>query len=446
LSLDWVEHRTSDLIDQQVLAIGDGYRAKNSELAATGIPFARAGNVDNGFHFEDADHFPEADLTKVGAKTSRPGDVVFTSKGTVGRFAFVRDNTPRFVYSPQLCYWRSLDDNVIDPRFLFYWMHGQEFRLQADGVKGQTDMADYVSLGDQRRMYLTLPSIKEQRAIARTLGALDDKIELNRRMNRTLEEMAHAIFKSWFVDFDPVVAKSEGRQPYGMNAETAARFPAAFQDSELGPIPKGWTVGDIGSIADVTDCLHSKKPDRLDAGKPLLQLWNIRDDGLIDMTDTYWISEDNYRLWTSRIEASPGDCVITNVGRVGVVAQIPESLRAALGRNMTAIRCKSTYAFPTFLIQYLLSDAMRNEINLKVDTGTILDALNVRNIPRLRLVLPSLSLLESFERVSRPLRAKMAKNLSENSGLATVRDTLLPKLLSGEIRVKDAAKFAEKRA
>jgi type I restriction enzyme, S subunit len=97
-------HITGDLIRGGVLSIGDGYRAKNSELSLKGLPFARAGNINNGFDFSEADHFPVSEKGKVGEKISKPGDVVFTSKGTVGRFAFVRETTPTFVYSPQLCY------------------------------------------------------------------------------------------------------------------------------------------------------------------------------------------------------------------------------------------------------------------------------------------------------------------------------------------------------
>lgn len=101
--------KTGELIASGKLAIGDGYRAKNAELSTVGLPFARAGNIRNGFHFDQADRFPVSDLSKVGEKISRTGDVVFTSKGSVGRFAFVEEDTPRFVFSPQLSYWRSLD-------------------------------------------------------------------------------------------------------------------------------------------------------------------------------------------------------------------------------------------------------------------------------------------------------------------------------------------------
>src|SRR5206468_11238048 len=242
MSAEPLVYEIEELIRDGALQINDGYRAKNEELSDFGIPFARAGNIDGGFHFDEADRVPPETLPRVGGKRSKPGDVVFTSKGTVGRFAFVTDGTPEFVYSPQLCFWRSGDRSRIHPRWLYYWMHGREFFQQYKGVAGQTDMAEYVSLRDQRAMRITLPTAAEQKAIAAVLGALDDKIELNRRMNATLEAMAQALFQSWFVDFDPVRAKLDGRQLVGLDKATAALFPATFQDSSLGGIPHGWEV------------------------------------------------------------------------------------------------------------------------------------------------------------------------------------------------------------
>jgi len=205
------------------------------------------------------------------------------------------------------------------------------------------------------------------------------------------------------------------------------------------------TGASVGFVADVIDCLHSKKPERIDAGMPLLQLANIRDDGLIDMGDTYFIDGADYRKWVSRIEASPGDCVITNVGRVGAVAQMPAGQKAALGRNMTGVRCKPSFPFPTFLIECLLSQAMKDEIALKMDTGTILDALNVRNIPRLRFVRATRDVAHAFERVARPIRARMEMLLMESRSIAATRDALLPKLISGELRVRVGALSASHR-
>lgn len=131
MASEWQCHDVAGLIAKSQLVIGDGYRAKNDELGKVGLPFARAGNINNGFQFADADRFPVQNLVQVGNKVSQPGDVVFTSKGTVGRFGFVKPDTQNFVYSPQLCFWRSLNPGFIDPRFLYYWMLGPEFYVRA---------------------------------------------------------------------------------------------------------------------------------------------------------------------------------------------------------------------------------------------------------------------------------------------------------------------------
>ena len=120
---EWTRYSVADLIRQNQLFIGDGYRAKNDELSSQGLPFARVANINDGFRFANADRFPGTCLSRVGNKISEPGDVVFTSKGTVGRFAFVGPDTPRFVYSPQLCFWRVLDTRLIHPHYLYYWMY-----------------------------------------------------------------------------------------------------------------------------------------------------------------------------------------------------------------------------------------------------------------------------------------------------------------------------------
>lgn len=164
------------LIDDRVLEINDGYRAKNSELGLPGIPFARAGNIDSGFHFADADSLLESNIAKAGRKVSQPGDIVFTSKGTVGRFAIVRDRTPRFVYSPQLCFWRCLRREVLSPRYLFRWMQSREFLEQVDRVKGSTDMADYVSLTNQRRMEVRVPPAEVLQCGEALLGPIDEMV------------------------------------------------------------------------------------------------------------------------------------------------------------------------------------------------------------------------------------------------------------------------------
>lgn len=323
--------------------------------------------------------------------------------------------------------------NLVHPRFLYYLVFDRQFtRYLESREKGAAYPA--VTVADIADAEVDLPPLRVQYEVIRSLSALDDKIELNRRMNATLEAMAKALFKSWFIDFDPVRAKLDGRQPQNLDPTTAALFPDSFQDSELGQIPIGWRVVELRQIADVVDCLHSKKPERSTNGRLLLQLNNIRNDGLVDLTDSYLIDEMDYQKWISRMEAVAGDCVITNVGRVGAVGQIPEGVKAALGRNITGIRCKEEFPFPTFLVECLVSDSMREEILRKTDTGTILDALNVRSIPTLRLVCPNWTIGLRFEEVTRPIRRRMEQNVASSRSLAILRDTLLPSLVSGDLK------------
>ena len=168
---DPVRATVAELIRDHVLEIGDGYRAKNSELGESGLPFIRAGNLNNGFDTAGADLLREESVSKAGSKVCRLGDVAFTSKGTIGRFARVTEHTARFVYSPQVCYWRSLNPARLHPVMLYCWMQSDELREQIAAVAGKTDMAPYVSLQDQRLM--SIPGFPlSQHTLARRIEPL----------------------------------------------------------------------------------------------------------------------------------------------------------------------------------------------------------------------------------------------------------------------------------
>jgi type I restriction enzyme, S subunit len=419
--------------------IGSGAtpRGGNEVYQTTGISLIRSQNVYNdGFSLNGLAFISDKHAEELSNVEVLEDDILLNITGdSVARVCQV----PKSILPARVNQHVSIirpDRNKLDPRFLKYYLTSptmQELMLTLASA-GATRKA--LTKGMIAEFEVPALPIQKQRTIAHILGSLDDKIELNHAMNETLEAIARAIFKSWFVDFDPVRSKAEGSDT-GLPSHIAELFPNSFEDSELGEIPKGWMISNIAEISYVIDCLHSKKPERREIGKPLLQLWNISDDGSIDMKDAYYIDERDYHLWISRMEASPGDCVITNVGRVAAVAQIPSGHKAALGRNMTGIRCKAGFQFPTFLIECLQSEAMKKEILTKIDTGTILDALNVRNIPKLRFALPNLDVLHHFEQITRPLKAKIEENSKESQCIAAIRNALLPKLLSGEIRVKD---------
>ena len=432
----WAVRQVEELMRAGVLVIGDGYRAKNSELSTAGFPFARAGNINNGFDFSDADRFPSAELERVGNKLSQPGDVVFTSKGTVGRFAYVRPETPRFVYSPQLCFWRSAKPAILDPRFLYYWMLGREFYVQFKGVSGQTDMAEYVSLTDQRRMYITLPpKISEQRAIASILGALDDKIESNRRTSRALERVARALFRAWFVDFEPVKAKAAGARAFpGMPPETFAALPSRLVPSELGPIPEGWRVGSIGS--EVTVCGGSTPSTKeLSYWTEGVHHWVTPKD-LSGMTDPILLSTERKLTDAGVATISSGllpvgAVLLSSRAPVGylVIAGVP----TAINQGFIAMICDKELP-PVYV--YHWTHSVMDEIKSRA-SGTTFPEISKTAFRPMRLCVPSQPVVRAFASNVDPLFQKVAANISESRHLATLRDYLLPKLLSGAVRAPE---------
>ena len=418
----WQEYTVRELLDSGSLEIGDGYRARNSELTNSGLPFARAGNVRNGFQFDDADCFPTENLDRVRNKQSMPGDVVFTSKGTVGRFAFVREHTPRFIYSPQLCFWRALNHELIDPRFLFYWMSGREFFDQYKVVAGQTDMAEYVSLRDQYEMRITLPTIRQQRAVARVLGTLDDRIELNRRMNETLEAMARALFRSWFVDFDPVRARMEGRDP-GLPGPLAGLFPNRLVDSGTGPIPEGWSTGTLEDVASLNP-----------------ESWNARNApervAYVDLANTKRgrierIESHRWRTAPGRARRvlRPGDTIVGTVrpgngsfaliGRDGLTGSTAFAvLRPRTPHDRELVWCAATSRGTLERLAHLAD-------------GGAYPAVRPRAVADTRVVLADVAVRKAFSSLTARWLDRVEHNGRESGKVAALRDALLPPLVSG---------------
>ena len=433
---EWRQYDVSALINDGILLIGDGYRAKNDELAPSGLPFARAGNINNGFQFDDADHFPDANVSRVTNKISQPGDVVFTSKGTVGRFAFVRSRTPRFVYSPQLCFWRSLNTGVIESHFLYFWMYGREFFVQFKGVAGQTDMAEYVSLSDQRRMRITLPPISEQRAIAHILGTLDDKIELNRKMSETLEAMARALFKSWFVDFDPVRAKMEGRDP-GLPKEIADLFPSRMVESELGEIPEGWEVAPLPDVLDVNPTRALRKG----VAAPYLDMANMptRGHSAGDVID---------RDFGSGMRFINGDTLVARItpclenGKTAFVDFLQDGEIGWGSTEYIVLRPKPP--LPEEYAYCLARSAEFREFAIQSMTGTSgRQRVPAESLTHFRVAIPPKPVAEAFGHAVKPAFSRASAAVRQSRFVAAIRDALLPKLISGDVRVPDAMRPIE---
>src|SRR3989454_11871485 len=272
----WPTMTVEQLQQRRILLVEDGnhgeYRPRPDEFVSAGVAFIRAADMDSGrVLFESASKINAHARQRITKGIGAPGDVLLSHKGTVGKLALVPDDAPAFVCSPQTTFWRTLDQERLDRTFLYAFLRSPGFHAQLATRAGETDMAPYVSLTSQRGLHVTLPPITTQRTIGHILGKLDDKIELNRRMNETLESIARALFTSWFVDFDPVRAKAERRET-GLPKPVADLFPDSFQDSELGEIPKGWGTHRLGELLSLEKGLSYKGQFLTDAGMPMVNL------------------------------------------------------------------------------------------------------------------------------------------------------------------------------
>ena len=428
--------RTASVIELQsegVLLVEDGnhgeHRPRPDEFCEAGIAFIRAADMDSGqVRFGSASRINEIARRRITKGIGAPGDVLLSHKGTVGKVAFVPEGAPRFVCSPQTTLWRSLDSNQLDRRYLFAFLRSRGFHAQLASRAGETDMAPYVSLTSQRGLLVTLPPVETQRAIASVLGALDDKIDLNRRMCQTLEEMARALFKSWFVDFDPVRAKMEGRDP-GLPKEIADLFPSRLIDSELGPIPEGWRVGALDAVMDVNPPRALKKA----AAAPHLDMGNMPTHGhcACDITE---------RPYGSGARFVTGDTLLARItpclenGKTAFVDFLPEGVVGWGSTEYIVIRPKPPT--PVAMGYYLARTTRFREYAIQSMNGSSgRQRVPSEAVARYRLPIAPEAVTTGFGRMADPLMRRVRQATNESTTLAALRDTLLPKLISGELRV-----------
>jgi type I restriction enzyme, S subunit len=323
--------------------------------------------------------------------------------------------------------WVVRSKEGIDQGYLYYWMASNDFvNFATQGSEGtKMPRAKWEHVGRFQRQRL---EESEQRAIAHILGSIDDKIELNRRMNETLEAMARAIFKSWFVDFDPVRAKADlpaaspaaqaGGRPTGLPDDIAALFPDSFEDSEMGEVPTGWGVSRLGNIADVNwgDTNVTKK-SYVDEG--FLAYSAKGPDGFLSYHDY-----DRTGVVVSAIGANSGHTWLAQ----GKWSCIKNTIRFW----NTDDSLSTEYLFHATFGKH--NWPLRGSAQPFVSQG---------DARRIKVLYPSNDLAKVFGDFVRPFYEKVVENEDEAHTLASLRDTMLPKLISGEMRVPDAEKFVE---
>jgi type I restriction enzyme S subunit len=311
--------------------------------------------------------------------------------------------------------------DFVKPEFLLYWLLAKEQVL--------LEMVEFTGIGAGRlatellmNMEVRLPSLEEQERVIRLPFAIDDELRLLKRMSHCVERFAGSLFKSWFVDFDPVRAKVEGKKPFGMDDETAALFPDSFEDSELGKIPKGWRKGVLQDIAEITMGQSPPGDTYNDAGNGLLFYQGVADFG------ERFPSRRIYCSAPTRF-AEPGDILLSvraPIGRLNVAFE-----RCSIGRGNAAIHPKGEYeSFIFYQMKQTQSQWSEFEAG-----GTVFGCANRDDVHSFRILLPPVELMQAFSRIIAPFDHLYRNRHIESQTLANLRDTLLPKLLSGEIRI-----------
>ena len=303
-------------------------------------------------------------------------------------------------------------------------------------------MAPYVSLTVQRTLSVKLPPIRTQRSIARRLSALDDKIELDRRMNCTLESIARAIFKSWFVDFGPVRKKMEGRD-VGLPYDLAALFPNSLIQSELGDIPAGWAVRRIEDVAERVAMgpfgSSIKVETFVDDGVPIISGQHL--GGLTLEDGPYRFIQKDHATRLSKANVRRGDVVFTHAGNIGQVAFIPESSRFeryVISQRQFYLRCDVNQVNPPYIALYFHSAAGRHRLLANASSSGVPSiARPVTYLRSILLPVPPKPVMDGFLSVVTPLLDLACQTRATSQTLAALRDGLLPRLLDGRVPCGD---------
>lgn len=410
------------------------------------IPWATAKDIvsANRYLYKTREHITDHGLANSSAKIMPAGTIVITARGTVGALCQLGQE----MSFNQTCY-AIVPKDGMDSNYLYYALKGSVKQMKSLTYGTIFDTITKKTFNDWE-----IPNfpLDKQLAISNILGSLDDKIELNGRMNETLEEIARTLFKSWFVDFDPVRAKMDGHwQPGqslpGLPAELYNLFPDRLVPSKIGEIPKGWKVKKLGNLVETIRGRSYRSKELSDSDTALVTLKSFNRGGgyRLDGLKPYIGKYKEQQI------VRPGELIVamTDVTQaaevIGRPAIVQESKYSTLvvSLDCTIVRPRDD----TYLsVPYLYSMAMTrsfNEHTYALTTGTTVLHLSREAVPSFLLPLPPKSIVEFFNKLSIPIFKRLANNISESETLATIRDSLIPKLLSGEIRVDNLKNIPE---
>ena len=392
----------------------------------------------------------DVDKARLEKYVLRSGDIVFSRVGSVDRRALVQNREDGWLFSGR-CLRVRPNSEVLNSCWLSYFFGLPAFKGYIRGIAvGATMPSLNTKILSDVPIYF--PSLNIQHSAAQFLASIDDRITLLRETNTTLEAIAQALFKSWFVDFDPVRAKQEGRTPEGMDEATAALFPDGFEASELGAVPRGWSISTLGNICDTHSGAIQTGPfgsqlhasDYVSDGIPVVMPKDISGRRINSETAARIRSEDAERL--SRHQVQEGDIVFSRRGDVEKHALIGRDERGWLcGTGCLLVRPGSRWCSPGFLSRALELAQTKRWLTQHA-VGATMPNLNTGILAAVPVLLPESKVLSTFEEIASVLEQRISESNATVQTLAAIRDTLLPRLISGQLRLPEAEAILETAA
>ncbi len=389
-----------------------GSQLHNSDYVETGTPIITVEHLGKRRLLRDSMPLVcEEDRVRLKKYSLIEGDLVFSRVGSVDRCSLVNKDENGWLFSGRCLRVRPYT-GCLYPKYLYYYFCLESMKEYIRSIAVGATMPS-INTKILSEVKITFPQILAQKRIAETLSCLDDKIELNNRINKTLEEMAQAIFKSWFVDFEPF---QDGE----------------FEDSELGRIPKGWRVGSLGEYVKSIDNRGKTPPLAENTTEyPIIDVKALSGLSRIINYDncTKYVEKETYDNWFRSGHPQPLDILISTVGSLAEMKLFLGS-RGCIAQNVVGFRCKNIS--PLYMYQYL--QFIKQDL-ISYNIGSVQPSIKVTHIIKQKILIPDDDSLKSLDNILEGITEEIFLNFKENQTLAIIRDALLPKLMSGEIRV-----------
>jgi type I restriction enzyme S subunit len=409
-----------------------GTMLKAEEYSNEGAPVISVGEIREGYLVigSKTPRISDETIARLPRFLLRQNDIVFGRKGSTHRNALIKKDEEGFFLGSDGIRLRVNSESIC-PKYLSYQLRSAR---AVSWLKANSEGTTMPSLNQNilSRFPITLLPVADQKAIAHILGTLDDKIALNRKTNETLEAMAKALFKSWFVDFDPVRAKAEGR-PTGLPAEISDLFPDSFEDSDLGEIPKGWEVGSLDQIG--INPRETAKPEDMDSSDRYIGLEHMP-RGSICLGESGQAEE----LESNKNRFRKGDLLFGKL-RPYFKKTGCSQFDGVCSTDIVVVRKKGEYGVG-FICCFLASDPFI-DFTVAASSGTRMPRTSWKDMCEFPFAIPSKLLLCEFDKQFCHVINKITGNCIHSAYLAVLRDALLPKLISGELRIPDAEKMLE---